>query len=128
YVEEEDGGILIGWDYPSGIEFTDGDKVQLYLKKLESSAYSKEPIFEYIHGKDGELSKFNNIYLEDIEQGSYMLKFLLMTNNVSYSPIEVEFDVGESLSNAIKLEIKDNVVGRSLILGLDYDVDAEHIE
>ena len=128
YVEEEDGGILIGWDYPSGIEFTDGDKVQLYLKKLESSAYSKEPIFEYIHGKDGELSKFNNIYLEDIEQGSYMLKFLLMTNNVSYSPIEVEFDVGESLSNAIKLEIKDNIVGRSLILGLDYDVDAEHIE
>lgn len=128
YVEEEDGGILIGWDYPSGIEFTHGDKVQLYLKKLESSAYSKEPIFEYIHGKDGELSKFNNIYLEDIEQGSYMLKFLLMTNNVSYSPIEVGFDVGESLSNAIKLEIKDNVVGRSLILGLDYDVDAENIE
>lgn len=125
YIEEDEGGILIEWDYPAGIEFVDGDKIQVYLKSSEDLAYSEDPIFEYTNGKDGELSEVNSIYLEDIEEGSYMLKLLLMTDKVSYSPIEVEFEVGEA-SDAIKLEVKNKASGRSLILGGDLEIDIDY--
>lgn len=117
-VKKDESGIFISWVYPDEIEFLDGDKLDIYLKFFDDASYPKEPSFKFIHGEDGNLHDVNEVLIEEPELGRYMVKFVLITNNVSYSPIEREIDLEEgSLEDAIKLEPKGNSKDRSLLVG-----------
>lgn len=128
YVDRDEEGLFVGWEYPENIEFSDGDKISIYLKNKNDSSYDEDPIFECVHGKDDDLYEVMFLGLDDIENGEYTLKFVLMTQNSSYSPVEVEFKVNEFSGNSdsVKLEQKSVSSGRGLILASDYDLSIDY--
>ncbi len=123
YVEDTDEGVLISWEYPSNLVLENDDRLDIYLKDAYASSYDKDPIFRYVHGKDGNLEEVTEIILEDIPQGDYKLKFLLITQENNYDPFEIEFTTGE-IGDAIKLSVKEKATNRGIIIsneGIDID-------
>ncbi len=129
-VDEDEEGVFAEWEYPDYIKFTNGDKISVYLKGKDDSSYDKDPIFECIHGEDGEdLNEVKSIGFDDLKSGEYLLKFILITQDVSYSPVEVSFKVKQSIKNdsePVKLEKKSASSGRGLVLTTDYDVSIDY--
>lgn len=123
YVEDTDEGVLISWEYPSNLLLENDDRLDIYLKDAYASSYDKDPIFRYVHGKDGNLEDVTEIILEDIPSGDYKLKFLLITQENNYDPFEIEFTAGE-VGDAIKLPVKEKATNRGVIIsneGIDID-------
>lgn len=123
-VEKEDNGVLVKWNYPGDIEFTKDDRLDIYLKKASSSGYKSEPNFRYVNGKDGDLSDLNEIFFKGLEPGEYVLKFSLITNDLLYSPIEIEFNTLD-MSGAIPLVVKKQLSSRSITVDFEDEADID---
>lgn len=126
-VEIKDNGVAVKWDYPRDIKFSDDDRLDVYLKKLSSSGYKNDPNFRYINGKDGDLSELNELFFKGLEPGEYVLKFSLITSDLLYSPIEIEFNTLD-MSDSIPMIVKKQLNSRSIVVDVDRELDIDFEE
>ncbi len=127
-VNEED--VNVKWAYPGDIEFKYGDRLDIYIKHSSSSGYKDTPQFRYTNGEDGDLIDLNEISLEGLEEGEYKLKFSLITSNMLYSPIELEFNVGGAIAgiNGIPLKVNKILDSRSISFKYEGDISINYEE
>ncbi|BAK80980.1 DUF4214 domain-containing protein [Candidatus Arthromitus sp. SFB-rat-Yit] len=117
-VEVQQEGVLVEWTYPPGIEFEKDDRLDIYLKHANKSGYKTEPNFRYTNGKDGDLSELNEIFFKRLGIGNYVMKFSLITSDMRYNPIEIEFNVQDQ--DVVGTELKFN--GKSSNRKIELDI------
>lgn len=132
--------VLISWEYPEGAEFTDGDKLDFYLRTFDNQNYPPDPLIRQVHGEDVDLNELTEIELSDVDPGSYVLKLQLTTDRVNYSPVEAKFDINKKVTSSggssqsqnssgssIPVKVVDKVQGRGVVLdlGSDFEIDFE---
>lgn len=116
-VEVQQEGVLVKWMYPPGIEFEKDDRLDIYLKHANKSGYKTEPNFRYTNGKDGDLSELDEIFFKRLGNGNYVMKFSLITSDMRYNPIEVEFTVKDQ--DVVGTELKFNGKSKNRKIELD---------
>lgn len=127
-VEVQDEGVLVEWSYPPGIEFEPEDKLDIYLKHANKSGYKTEPNFRYTHEEDGDLTELNQIFFKKLEKGNYKMKFSLITADMRYNPIEIEFSTegSQEVIDGIELKFNGKSSGRKIELNIVGDEEFDY--
>lgn len=127
-VEVQDDGVLVEWSYPPGTEFEPEDRLDIYLKHANKSGYKTEPNFRYTHDEDGDLTELNQIFFKKLEKGNYTMKFSLITADMRYNPIEIEFSTegSQEVIDGIELKFNGKSSGRKIELDIVGDEEFDY--
>ena len=125
-VSTEESVTTVRWEYPNDIEFEEGDMVNIYVKYSDEISYPKEPIFRSVHGSDQNLKDIKEISMENMQVGSYTLKFSLITENLNFNPVEVNFQIGGGFEDVIEVNVSNAIGGRSVVVDSNYSIDIDY--
>lgn len=120
YDESGYGEINIILNYPTLINFKDGDSISVFINKPKTNNYEQK--FLSKHSQNNDLNSLRIIPLRDIKQTSSIAVYL-KNNSIKIFPSEIIYDTRSE--NSSTLDIVSELKGEEIQIGLpiDYELD-----